>query len=554
MIQVAFAGHNRAHDLGHRKKVSKGLDAAFGLLKSVGVANARLLSGLAPGADELAAAAWRRAGLGAIHAVFPFLDDPKHPKIGAGGLAETATWLDGEAAEAQGRNPHLKQTRMIVEMADLLVVVWTGEPARGAGGTADAVLCALELGVPVLWIKPADAEHLRLLRPEHLPTDFHFPEFREVLEQGGMNHVEPADPHVLAQILGLEAPPEPTVQLVEGWRAWLDGWLHSWLWKTYRSFRNLLGGHIAGGEEFPVPADLASQPGFQLLTAAYVQADRIANRLSAVHRSEQILMVFAMIAAASVGSAGAAWPEFKLVAVAIELSLGIAALMVWATASDSRQHELWGQERYLAERLRLERAGWALGVSLLSTGAPPRSRDESNVGRSVRRGSGLPVGRFDPQRVRQWGDWAMSELVQGQAAYHKAISVREHRVSHRIHSIEDLSFLFLFVVLVGYLSASISAGPHAHLPHWVTAMVIMSSVIVPTVAAATMALEAKLEFGEQSARSSRMAEHLDELAASLGPAPSFDQLQNTARMAMRLHMGESGHWREGVGRRGLFRA
>jgi hypothetical protein len=72
-------------------------------------------------------------------------------------------------------------------------------------------------------------------------------------------------------------------------------------------------------------------------------------------------------------------------------------------------------------------------------------------------------------------------------------------------------------------------------------------------AAASMALEAKLEFGEQSQRSRRIAQALDRLAKRLGPSPGFDELQNTARAAMRLHLAEASHWKEGVGRRQLFR-
>jgi hypothetical protein len=139
MIQVAFAGHNRPHDLGRHKPVIEGLDAAFALLKQAGVHEARLLTGLATGADELAVAAWKRSGLGPIHAVFPFLDEPGDI-VGPGKLAETATWLDGAAAQAQGRNPHLKQTRMIVETADLVI------PSSNALRTAPAAPPSRSLG------------------------------------------------------------------------------------------------------------------------------------------------------------------------------------------------------------------------------------------------------------------------------------------------------------------------------------------------------------------------------------------------------------------------
>ena len=133
-IQVAFAGHNRPEDLGDPAQAWAGLENAFALLAQAGVADARLVTGLAPGADLLAAEAWKAAGRGPVHAGFPFLDDTVEG--GAAALMDAGAWLDGHATEKLGRNPYLAQTRWLIGAADLLVVVWTGEHGRGAGGTA----------------------------------------------------------------------------------------------------------------------------------------------------------------------------------------------------------------------------------------------------------------------------------------------------------------------------------------------------------------------------------------------------------------------------------
>ncbi|MDP3660683.1 hypothetical protein [Phenylobacterium sp.] len=551
MIQIAFAGHNRPDDLGHREQASAALAATFALIKATGVGEARLLSGLASGADELAAAAWREAGLGPVHAVLPFLDDPDVSKVGPGGLADSVTLLDGAAAEAQGRNPHLKQTRLIVEAADLVVVVWTGGPAKGAGGTADAVLCALEVGLPVLWIKPMEPHPIRLIRPERLPADFHFPEFQELLERGGLDHVEIATEDSLRELLTpAAATPAPPREPVAGWKAELDEFLHRSLWRTYATFRSLLGGRVdMSAPDVPVPASLAAQPGFVLLSEVYLRADRIANRLSAIHRSELVLLVLAMITAALVGSAPAVWPEFKVTAVCIELALSALGLLVWATARDARQHERWSEQRFLAEQIRLARAGWVIGVGGATPGAV---KLDNRPGREAARLAGLPNGPFDAERVRSWGAWAMNELVQGQAAYHHAISIREARIAHRIHIVEDVSLLFLFVVFALYVTVHAFGFGH-DLPHWISGAVSMTGTVVPAVAAASIALEAKLEFQEHSARSRRIANTLDSLAKRLGPAPSYSALQDVGRAAVNVHLAESSHWRDGTDRRRLFR-
>jgi len=551
VIQIAFAGHNRPHDLGPPRLVSAALAAAFEMIRAAGVDHALLLTGLAPGADELAAKAWRDANLGKIHAVFPFLEDGKRLNIGPGGVAASATWLDGAAAEAQGRNPHLKQTRMIVEAADLVVVVWTGEPAKGAGGTADAVLCALDLNLPVLWIQPSKAHPLRIIRPEKLPSDFHFPEFQEALHRGRLDHVEIATPEILAKIF--EAAPASAHahhEQAKLRRSRVDDVLHRTLWKTYRAFRRHVGGRVKlDTPDLSVPASLEAQHGFQELSAAHHYADHIANRLSAVHRSEQVLLVLTMIAAAVVGSLWNIWPELKVTTIWIELILAVAALLVWATASDRRQHEHWSIERHRAERLRLERAGWVIGIGVAgATAGPPGIRPA--VVRPTARAPGLPTGRFDAERVASWGKWAMAELVDGQASYHRAISAIEGRIAHRIHRVEDVSFLFLFVVFTLYVALD---AVHTH-AEWLSGVVAVTGTIVPALAAASLALEAKLEFAEQSARSKRIAATLESLADTLGPNPSLDALQDVGRVAMRLHLAEASRWQEGTDRRQLLRA
>jgi hypothetical protein len=550
-IQVAFAGHNRPEDLGDVDFIQSALADAFQRLRQASIEHARLLCGFAAGADTVAVEQWSRTGLGPVHLVLPFLDDdPPAPEAGI----DAVTWLDGVAASREGRNPHLQQTRLIVEAADIVVVVWTGTAAKGAGGTADAVAFALELGRPVLWINPADRGRERLILPEPLPIDFHFLEFLEALQHPDPPHVQEATPETIRAalamtqrppMLGEESPP-PSRRLV-------DVFMHRYAGKIYSGFRRLVGGPAptSASPRVDPPASLEEQHGFMILTRAYQRCDGLANRLSATHRSEQLLLVLAMIAAACVGSAWGIWPNFKHTAVWIEMGISVAALLVWASATDGKQHDRWSQARFLAEQLRLARAGWALGLSIdwADPGAPPdRFREERNV----RRRASVPTGRFDPQRVSEWGSWAIYELIQGQADYHHGIGVRDGRIAHRMHLLEDLSFLCLFAVFAIYLVVyAITHGKSE--AHWFTGVVSMVGTTMPALGAAVLALDAKLEFGEHSARSKEIAHTLDGLAKKLGPQPSFDTMRHAARAAMRVHVAEAQHWHEGSNRRRLFR-
>ena len=111
--------------------------------------------------------------------------------------------------------------------------------------------------------------------------------------------------------------------------------------------------------------------------------------------------------------------------------------------------------------------------------------------------------------------------------------------------------MVLFVSFAFYVSYT--SVTHYY-PKWFSGVIAMIGSVVPAMAAASMALEAKLEFQEQSSRSRRMATALGELAAGLKSIHSLDKLQNAARAAIRLHIAEASHWREGSGRRRLLRA
>ncbi|KAA6215507.1 hypothetical protein CP973_37745 [Streptomyces albofaciens JCM 4342] len=52
---------------------------------------------------------------------------------------------------------HMAGSEMLVGMADRLLAVWDGKPARGFGGTADVVAYARRVGVPVDVIWPEGA-------------------------------------------------------------------------------------------------------------------------------------------------------------------------------------------------------------------------------------------------------------------------------------------------------------------------------------------------------------------------------------------------------------
>lgn len=111
---------------------------------------------LAAGADQLFARAVLNAG-GALHVVVPC---EKYEETFQG--ADLAAFHDLlRQAEQVETLPHREPTeeafdaagRRVVDLCDVLVAVWDGEPARGLGGTADIVDYARSAGreVVVIW-------------------------------------------------------------------------------------------------------------------------------------------------------------------------------------------------------------------------------------------------------------------------------------------------------------------------------------------------------------------------------------------------------------------
>ena len=53
----------------------------------------------------------------------------------------------------------------VVDLTDIVLAVWDGQPAKGKGGTADVVAYVLRRSVPLIHIDPA-ARIVRQLRGE----------------------------------------------------------------------------------------------------------------------------------------------------------------------------------------------------------------------------------------------------------------------------------------------------------------------------------------------------------------------------------------------------
>jgi predicted acylesterase/phospholipase RssA len=140
-----------------------------------------LLSGLAEGADRLAAEAALRRGW-QLDAVLPFskqryLQDfeTEASKADFERLLAASNKVFELSSGDRFQGAHLANAYAalgdeLVERCDAIIAIWDGKPAQGKGGTVDVMASALYAHIPVYWINAADDVPPRLLRESDLPA------------------------------------------------------------------------------------------------------------------------------------------------------------------------------------------------------------------------------------------------------------------------------------------------------------------------------------------------------------------------------------------------
>jgi hypothetical protein len=119
------------------------------------------ISCLADGADQIFARAVTDLG-GGLEAIIPagqyrdVLPAGSHPEYDR--LLATAAAVRRLPFAAPTPESYMAASELMIDNADELYAVWDGQPARGYGGTADAVAYARDHGKPVHVIWPPGAE------------------------------------------------------------------------------------------------------------------------------------------------------------------------------------------------------------------------------------------------------------------------------------------------------------------------------------------------------------------------------------------------------------
>jgi hypothetical protein len=189
-LRVGVTGHRKldaSEEL--RARVREGLRmlqvAAEQVLRDSGMSYAetppmfRAVSPLAEGADRLFATEAIALGFQLdcplpfsqteYEKDFPTVESVKEFRDLLSHAEERVLELDGPTQDAERSAAYESVGRVVLDQCDLLMAIWDGEPAKGAGGTGQIVERARRRGMPILWINPKTVAAVLQTRKDEVP-------------------------------------------------------------------------------------------------------------------------------------------------------------------------------------------------------------------------------------------------------------------------------------------------------------------------------------------------------------------------------------------------
>jgi hypothetical protein len=543
---------------------------------------------LAEGADRIGAAAARRLDI-PFDVILPsdgaafeatFVDDSSRAEFAhllAGARAVMALPPIGDMMSEDSRALSYEQAATtLLGQSDLLLAVWDGQPARGAGGSGQTMDEAAQRGAPMIVVAsdgalsllgyddpefPLNARHAQELAPR--------PDFRDGLEKIIEDLIAPPGPHpekgaplrrVRARLrrAGLGA----VANLIErrpvgdeeseGLRVYLASPVERRIphlpWRILR-FALLGFRRDAAKAEVqastPFEATRNEQP-FARLDRAMRAADKIG-----VHYSNGFRSAFALNFI--LGALAVFFVALPIMFPAIEQYLWpfteyvCVALVVLITYVARRRHwrRRWFEAREVSERLRAALPFWSLGAWPLTMHARQPGWPGWYVRALLRE---MPVFDGDLARTNGASTERLRELAHSQIRYHEKTASDAKIMDRWLEFIGEGVLGFTAIIFVVEFAARSGHALFAHPENWTRAL----SIFLPALATACYGIRLLADFEDTALRSERALDKLQKLLKKLeGRDPGLSELRIRARQTARIMLADLESWRVAVESRNI---
>ncbi len=477
---------------------------------------------------------------------------------------------------------------IVLNQADLLIVVWDGERLGKRGGTEETLDEAVRRGVPTVWIDGHSPHSWQVvcggrLLPESkngrvTPSSDQNPQdikdfiqrtvgFSDIDEQEGRGG-PPKNARSLLTIRDFYSERKPLFN-------------PAIVWKCFRDFvgNNRVGIPPLSVPDFEESVEYAwprdeSTPAAKVvnrLRPFYAWPDKLAVIYSDTYRSAFVL-AFLLAAAAvfmallpfGIGQQGHHhWIEGVCIVSELFIILTILGLVHFGRRK--RWHERWLDYRIAAEFVRHLRLVAPLGgqrpfpptAGHLKEYDHPESTWVASYIRAVERDIGLPSTRLDSKQLVESLDQS-AELLERQVDYHGSTARRCENIEHRLHSF-GVTLLALTLISCGIhvLPLFPSLGFDKSFPPWLPSLLTFFCGFLPALGAALAGINNQGEFRRIAKRSHAMVGQLkqileevvelrkkfSEASAETSQAPSSREVTALTTNVAELLVNESLDWR-----------
>jgi hypothetical protein len=544
-----------------------------------------IVSSLAEGSDRIVADAGLAAGC-TLEAVLPFaraeyardFATPQSRTTFERLLEVSAAVFELDGAADERDRAYEAAGFVMLANTDLLIAIWDGEVAAGAGGTAQIVSRAIADGIPVIRLNPQNPGAMEI---SWSPPGDLLPAHAYMAQRHTFRPADEATVGLVIQdILAMpdEANQSLPIYLAEKERRW-----NFCLWYPLLLF--VFGVRLPRPSDFRLPPpladtqeqwqtyfdilpkDRAQRPAIEtILLPAFSAADHLGVFYSLVYRGTYVFSFAFAAIAVTLALFGTLIHEadVKVYFVVAEFFIICSILITWRVGLQRQWHRRWLEYRRLAECLRHMRILAPLGAEgpVNRPGIDVDGQDWVNwYAWSLRRLIPLPDRVVDPGYIDRVRKAVCAVEIAGQTDYHLSNARRLSSLETRMHATGQVLFGLtglLCVIFFGLYVARYfptSENPHNDAmqcvlrhcqdPHryFFLDLFTFLTALLPTFGAALGAIGAQGDFRTRAKQSERTATRLEAINQVLADEPlDFARLADRVTKTSDIMMADLEEW------------